>query len=93
MKRLSQIALMAWICALSFAQTTEQAELKEMIPLETDPEMKALMEEEVLLNKTKIEKFSQSNGRIFLSAYTLYHTLLASQVDIFTSQIRYSLRL
>ena len=28
MKRLSQIALMAWICALSFAQTTEQAELK-----------------------------------------------------------------
>ena len=28
MKRLSQIALMAWICALSVAQTTEQAELK-----------------------------------------------------------------
>ena len=28
MKRLSLIALMAWICALSFAQTSEQAELK-----------------------------------------------------------------
>ena len=36
----------------------EQEELKEMIPLESDPEMKAMMEEEVLACKDKIEVIS-----------------------------------
>ena len=36
----------------------EQEDLKAMIPLESDLEMKALMEEEVLLNKEKIEQIS-----------------------------------
>lgn len=37
----------------------EQQELKELIPLETDAEMKALMEEEVLSCKEKLEKISE----------------------------------
>ena len=37
---------------------SEQEELKAMIPLESDLEMKSLMEEEVLLNKEKIEQIS-----------------------------------
>ena len=36
----------------------EQEDLKSMIPLENDPEMKALMEEEVYACKDKIGKIS-----------------------------------
>ncbi len=37
----------------------EQQDLKELIPLESDAEMKALMEEEILACKNKIEKISE----------------------------------
>ena len=39
--------------------TTEQEEMKQMLPLETDPEMKALMQEEVEALKDKIAKISE----------------------------------
>ncbi len=39
--------------------TTEQEEMKQMLPLETDPEMKALMQEELEDLKDKISKISE----------------------------------
>ncbi len=57
-KELADISETVETYSLYKKTVSEQAELKEMIPLETDPEMKALMEEEVLLNKTKIEKLT-----------------------------------
>ena len=44
---------------------SESDELKEMLPLESDPEMKKMMEEEILLCKDKIETLS-SELRILL---------------------------
>ena len=40
----------------------EEQDVKEMIPLEKDAEMKALMEEELYACKERIQKISESSG-------------------------------